>query len=322
MLDFFDGKRVLVTGGTGFIGSNLVEILTTKGAQVRVVSKNKQSLDWKIEPEIYVGDLKNIDFCKKSLKDIDFVFHLAAEGFTSIANQSLAAKNFTPNIIINSNIMSSCKEAGVSHFLFCSSLNVYETGLDVLSDEKPWTGHPYDAQKHFAWTKRVGELQTQAFHELGDFKASIVRVGAAYGQHDNFDPKFARVIPSLIIKAFSDSDKIEVWGSGDAQRSFVFAKDIAEAMCLCMAKHSMADAINVGSQESTSINDLVHMIKELTNTKKKIIFDKTKPEGIPKITITTQKAKEKIGWEATTSLREGLKETISWYCDHILRKSN
>ena len=114
--------------------------------------------------EVCKGDLKNMDFCKEIVKKTNYVFHLAAEGFTSIANPLEAAKNFTPNITMNSNIFSACSQSDVSHVLFASSLNVYDSGKDKLSDEEPWLNHPHPAQKYFAWSKRIGEMQLQAFH--------------------------------------------------------------------------------------------------------------------------------------------------------------
>ena len=313
MSQFFFKKHVLVTGGSGFIGSNLVDFLMKLGAKVHVATRGKRRSYWSNEPEIIYGDLSDKEFCLRALKDIDYVFHLAAEGFTSIANPSESAKNFILNILINSNIFYACQETKVSHLLFASSLNVYDSGLDILSDEEPWTNHPHPAQKYFAWTKRIGELQVQSLHELGKTKTSIVRIGGAYGTRDNFDPQTARVIPALINKAYNLNEKFVVWGTGEAQRSFVFVDDIVEAMCLCMEKNSKADPINIGSKEPTSIKDLVSLILKIVNSPHTPYFDKTKPEGIPKIVITTSKAKSILEWEAKTPLEMGLKKTISWY---------
>jgi GDP-L-fucose synthase len=319
---FFSGKNVLVTGGTGFIGSNLVDFLFDLGANVRVIARGNRKGIWNKTPEIMCGNLQEREFCNKAVKGIDYVFHLASEGFTSISNPSDSARNFTPNILINSNLLLSSKENGIKRFQFASSLNVYDSGLDILSDEKPWSNEPHPAQKYFAWTKRIGELQLRALHELGDFKGSIVRIGAAYGPRDNFDPLTARVIPSLIVKAHDANEKFVVWGTGNAQRSFVFVTDVVKAMCMCMEKYSEADPINIGSKESTSIKDLVMLIIQLSNSPKVPFFDNTKPEGIPKIVITTYKAKTKIDWEAETSLDEGLGNTISWYKKFMLKKVN
>lgn len=317
MSKFFKNKSILVTGGTGFIGSNLVDFLIKEGAEVKITSKNHNNVKYK-EIEVKKGDLKNMDFCKDIVKGVDYVFHLAAEGFTSIANPLETAKNFTPNITINSNIFSACSDSEVSHVLFASSLNVYDSGKEKLSDEEPWINHPHPAQKYFAWSKRLGEMQLQAFHDLGLFKGAIVRIGAAYGPKDNFDISSARVIPSLIVKAFTPKEKFIVWGSGNAQRSFVHVNDIVDAMCKCMEKYSKADPINIGSKESTSIKELANLIINITGSKKKPFFDESKPEGIPKITISTEKAKLKIGWESKINLREGLKNTILWYRENIL----
>ena len=268
---------------------------------------------WKIEPEVIYGDLKNYDFCEKAVTGMDYVFHLAAEGFTAIANPENSAKSFTPNILINSNIFLACKNSNVSHILFASSLNVYDADLNVLSDEQPWLSHPHNSQKFFGWTKRIAEMQAQTYHELNEFKVSIVRIGAVYGPKDNFNLENARVVPSLISKANHPKNDLVVWGSGNAQRSFVFVEDAVDAITRCMEEYSEADPVNIGSSRFTSIKELVTLIVKISNSAHIPKFDISKPEGILKTIITTEKAKSKIGWESQTSLEEGLKKTIEWY---------
>lgn len=319
MSDFFKNKHVLVTGGTGFIGSNLVNALNQHGAKVRIASrgthKNFRDLEY---DEFCKGNLENLNFCKDVVKNIDYVFHVAAQGFTSISDPKQSKHDFITNMLINSNILTACRDDVPTHFQFVSSVNVCDVGSTILTDEIPWKSHPHDAQKYFAWAKRMGELQLQSIHELGFIDGSIVRIGAAYGPKDNFDVKTARVIPSLISKIFDTSDTLEVWGSGNASRSFVYVDDIVESMLLCMEKYSEADPLNIGSSQSTSIADLVTIIHKLCNSSKKIIFDTSKLEGIPKITITTEKAKRESGWKSKIPLDEGLKNTIDWYKKNIL----
>ena len=320
MFDFFKNKHVLVTGGTGFIGSNLIYTLKQHGAKIRIASSGMRQIDWELEyDEFCKGNLINLNFCKEIVKDIDCVFHVAAQGFTSISDPNQSKYDFNTNMLINANMFNACRDGDPQYFQFVSSVNVCDAGSSILSDEIPWKSHPHDAQKYFAWTKRMGELQLQSIHELGFFKGSIVRIGAAYGPKDNFELKTARVIPSIISKIHDNSDALQVWGSGNALRSFVYIDDVVESMLLCMEKYSTSDPLNIGSSQSTSISDLVTIIHNLCKSSKKIIFDTSKPEGIPKITITTDKTKSKIGWSSKISLENGLSKTIEWYKKNILK---
>lgn len=308
----YKNKNVLVTGATGLIGSHIVSGLLKKDANIRITIHEKANF-FGSSVETITGDLKNYDFCEKAVTGMDYVFHLAAEGFTAIANPENSAKSFTPNILINSNIFLACKNSNVSHILFASSLNVYDADLNVLSDEQPWLSHPHNSQKFFGWTKRIAEMQAQTYHELNEFKVSIVRIGAVYGPKDNFNLENARVVPSLISKANHPKNDLVVWGSGNAQRSFVFVEDAVDAITRCMEEYSEADPVNIGSSRFTSIKELVTLIVKISNSAHIPKFDISKPEGILKTIITTEKAKSKIGWESQTSLEEGLKKTIEWY---------
>jgi GDP-L-fucose synthase len=310
---FFKDKRVLITGGTGFVGTNLSIYLKSIGCHVRIVSRGLTEKKCNFDFEQIKGDLSNLDDCKKVVKDIDYVFHLAASGFTSISNPSLAARTFNDNLLMNGNILRESLRAKVKSFLFASSGSVYPPNLDLLEEERAWDGNPHPSEWYFAWTKRMGELQCKSLYDEFGFPISICRIGAVYGPYDNFDPITARVVPALIRRVVSNENPLKVWGSGKAIRSFIYVNDVVECLCDSLESYAVADPLNVASPISTTIKELVLTITEVSNYKGQVDFDTSKPEGNPLKVMSHKKAFEKIAFQAKTSLKEGLAKTIQWY---------
>jgi GDP-L-fucose synthase len=215
-------------------------------------------------------------------------------------------------------MLDAAHKEGVERYLLTSSSAVYDGGSSVLDDTTPWRSDPHPSEFGFGWAKRMAELQARAYAGYYSMKIAIVRPSNPYGPRDNFSRERSHVIPSLIRRALAREYPFTVWGTGNAVRSFVYARDVAEAMLLALEHYAVGDPLNVASGERTSIADLTRLILELCGFEAAAIeFDPTKPEGHPGKSPTVSKAQEKIGFTARTGLRAGLTDTIHWYRQNV-----
>jgi len=313
----YKGKNVLVTGGTGLIGFHLVELLLEKGANVRtVVHFRRVPIEFR-DVEIVYGDLTKWGSCVEAIKGMDYVFHLAA--FVGGVGRNIAhpAGMFTPNVLMNTQMLEAARLEGVERYLYTSSACIYPGDVDFFVEERGWDGPPAQSNASYGWVKRMGELQAQAYFEEYGIKIAIVRPTNAYGPRDNFDLETSHVIPALIRKAVEKHDPFIVWGTGESTRDFIHAKDIARGMLLALERYPVADPINLATGRSIKIKELVHLILTLAGYKDaRVIFDKSKPTGQLRRSVSTVKAEERIDFVARIPLEEGLKETIDWYRLH------
>jgi GDP-L-fucose synthase len=311
--EFYRGKRVLVTGGLGFLGTHVTQHLLNSGAQVRVTT-HRQDVPRQKDFEIVKADLTNIDACRMAAKSMDCVFHLAAFGFGLGANQEIYSQLFSTNVLMNTSMLEACRHAGVERYLYTSSSSVYSGDLNVLDDEVPWTREPHRSEFSFGWGKRMAEIQARIYADSHGMKIAIVRPANPYGPHDDFHPTRAHVVPSLIVRAFKREKPFVVWGTGNVERSFIHADDVGRAMLLALEKHATCDPLNIASHEITKIGSIAKMILELSGYgDADLVFDTTKPEGHPRKYPAVRKAEEAIGFRAEIGIREGLEDTIEWY---------
>lgn len=241
-----DGVSVCVTGGTGMIGNYLTRELLGLGAKVRVLSLDiSNDFDHK-NIEVIKMDLRSRENCEKAFKNQEIVFHLAGIKGSPKMTATQPASFFTNTLLFNLNVMDAAYKAGVSQFLFTSSVGVYAPA-QLFEEDSVWKTFPSDNDKFAGYAKRMGELQAEAYEiEYGWKAVSIVRPANVYGAHDNFDERTGMVIPSLISRFASQENPIKVWGDGTAIRDFVFAKDVARAMIHVINKHFLLP-VNIGS---------------------------------------------------------------------------
>ncbi len=312
-MGFYTSKRVLVTGGTGFLGSHVVDALRRQSAAVRVVTRR----DGSIPPsgvEVVHADLADLQQCRSAARDADYVFHLAAVGGGLHANIKAQHVLFTANVLINTNMLEAAHQEGVERYLLTSSSAVYDGDAGVLDDSEPWRGDPHPSEFGFGWAKRVAEIQARTYADTCGMNIAVVRPSNPYGPGDNFDPEQSHVIPALIHRAQAGERPLSVWGTGKAVRSFIYAGDIAHAMLLALEHYAVCDPINIASGEQTSIADLARLVLELCGMDHSgLAFDATKPDGHPGKFPTVIKAQAMMGFVAHTPLRDGLEETIRWF---------
>ena len=311
----YSDKNILVTGGTGMIGSHLVELLLEKNANVRIVAHERE-----IPPEledkgldIVSGDLTEKKFVEESVKDMDYVFHLAAYTGGLGRTSTHPASTLTPNLIMDGNVLECAKNEGIERFLYASCTCVYPNDEKTLEEEDAWKGNPPEVHASYSWSKRMGERQAIAYHKEYGMNIAIVRPSNSYGPRDSDDLETAHALGSLIMKAINKMDPFVIWGDGNPIREYIYARDAAKGMLLAMENYCVGDPINLASGEFVSISELARKILKLTNISPEIKFDKEKPSGQKRRVLSNKKAKEKIGFVAETSLDTGIEETIKWY---------
>ncbi len=322
VLQHFTGKTALVTGGTGLIGRQVVDILCKAGARVKIVSLDKVKVAEEAE-HIY-GDLRNLDFCLDVTRNVDFVFHVA--GIKGSIDVTLAkpASFFVPLLMFNTNVLEACRVNGVKKVVYTSSIGAYASA-EVFKEGENLEGPPMDMFP--GWAKRMAELQVQAYKiQYGLTNFSIVRPCNVYGPGDNFDPNNAMVIPSLMYRIYHKDDPVVVWGDGSAIRDFAYSQDVAEGVILALhygTSGSKSGFVNLGSGRGYSVRELVetlHQFLDFNST-----FDVAKPSGFPKRVMEISLARQLIHYSPATSLLDGLKETWNWFInnqDEYLKKQN
>ncbi len=309
----FKNKKVLVAGGTGLVGQQLVPMLLKEGAKVFVASMDHKSLLPKGVSKFYQMNLMHLDNCIKVSKGIDIVFNLLGVTGSPKTNNEKPASFMMSNLYCAVNLLMGSQISGVKKYLYTSTYGVYSQS-PIMREDDVWKTFPSEHDKYAGWAKRIGELQVEAFKKEFNFESlHVVRPANIYGPFANFDPTNSMVVSSL-IKRFADQENpLNVWGDGSAVRDFVYSKDVAKAMIQVMKKNIQIP-INIGSGKGVSIKSLVNKILSCKNIKNKpqVVFDKSKPSGDKK-RILDVKLANKFGINCNTKLEIGLEETIDWY---------
>lgn len=316
MSEFYSGKRVLVTGGTGFVGTNFVESLVAAGAKVRVPVHNRQPAIRNSEVEYVSGNLENLDDCTCLCDGIDYVFHAAgavsAAGIT-VTNPMSA---ISTNLILTARILEAAMIKNVQRILiFSSGTTAYPLSDQPIREEEMWISEPPDVYFGYGWMRRYLELISRFAASKSDLGVALCRPTAVYGRFDDFDPVTSHVIPALIRRAVLKEDPFVVWGTGNEIRDFLHVSDLVRGCMLLLEKHAVCDAVNIGYGETTSIREIVEIIlKAAGHEQVEIQFDSSKPTTIPVRVVNTEKAKRLLGFSPEMSLADGLQDTLDWYC--------
>jgi len=319
VLRTFSGKNVVVTGGTGLIGRQIVDILCDAGACVKIVSLDEIKVDDRAEH--ILGDLTDYEFCRHITKGMDFVFHVAGIKGSIEVTKTKPASFFVPLLMFNTNMLEAARVNKAKKVVYTSSIGAYSSA-EVFKESQDPQGPPMDMFP--GWAKRMAELQVQAYkiqHGLDNF--SIVRPCNVYGPGDNFDPKNAMVIPTLMYRILCKEDPVLIWGDGTAIRDFAYSRDVAEGVILGLYHGTNSKFVNLGSGRGYSIKELVETLGSFLNFNYK--FDTTKPSGFPRRVMDISLAKELIDYNPSTSLEEGLKQTWDWFVknqDEYLKRKN
>lgn len=313
----FRAKNVLVTGGSGFVGVNLIKKLVSLGANIRSTTHRKAPLfsDKKIE---YVKcDLLAMDDCKKLVKDMDYVFMCAANTSGAAVIAATPLVHVTPNIIMNSQMLEAAYNEGVNKFVWLSSNAAYPpTGNRPIKEEEMFNADPYDVYFGAGWMKRYTEILCRMYSEKLSRKMAtvVLRPSNIYGPYDDFDFATSHMMAATIRKVVERQTPLEVWGTGDDIRDLIYIDDFIDALILSAEKINTYDPINIGLGKGYSVKEILKILFELENWKPaEIKFNTSKPSMIPVRLIDTEKAKKMLGFKAEIDVREGMKRTIAWY---------
>lgn len=303
----FKNKKVLVTGGAGMIGRELVELLLEEGANI-YVADIKQPEDMKEKVTFKRVDLREFSSCLDICEGMDYVFNLVGIKCSPKVAIHEPAKIMGPMMQFNANMLEAAMKQNVKWYLYTSTVGVYQPS-EILKEDDVWNTQPSKNDWFGGWAKRMGELHCEAYQrQYKEGKCSIVRPANVYGPHDNFDLDSAMVIPSLIRKAFSH-DKLEVWGDGSAIRDFVHARDVARGMIFAV-KNKITQPLNMGSGDEISIKRIAEAIAKIADVP--IVWDTSKPKGDPRRVFDMSRAAN-LGFTPEISIEKGIEETIDWY---------
>lgn len=313
---FWDGKRVIVTGGAGFLGSYVVEKLQSRGATEVFVPR---SADY---------DLRNITAIKQMLADgrPDIVIHVAARVGGIGANRDHPAEFFYDNLMMGVQLIHESWRLGVDKFVTIGTVCAYPKHTPVpFKEDDLWNGYPEETNAPYGLAKKALLVQGDAYRAQYGFNSIFLLPVNLYGPRDNFDLQTSHVVPALVRKCQDAKARglrrIEAWGDGSPTREFIYAEDAAEGILLATERYNGALPVNIGSGDEVRIKDLTEMIARLVGFEGEIVWDPTKPNGQPRRKLDTNRAREFFGFESQMPLEEGLRRTIAWYQEHCLAET-
>ncbi|MEA5086497.1 MAG: GDP-L-fucose synthase [Methanocorpusculum sp.] len=304
----WENKKILVTGGAGFLGSNVVKHLLASGAKQGNI----------IVPRSRDIDLRVWENCLSITKGVDLIIHLAASVGGIGYNMNNPGSLFYDNAIMGIQLMEAARQNNVGKFVAVGTICAYPKFTPIpFREEELWNGYPEETNAPYGLAKKMMLVQAQAYRQQYGFNAIYLLPVNLYGPGDNFNPDSSHVIPALIKKFIdakeSGSDRVEVWGTGAASREFLYVDDAARGIVRAAESYDKPDPVNLGAGMEITIRDLVDLIAELTGFEGEIMWDTSKPDGQPRRMLDVSVAEREFGFRAAVEFREGLKKTIEWY---------
>ena len=300
------GGRVVVTGGGGFLGTQVVSWLRGHGARDIVVPRKREL------------DLVDRQACRQAVQGADTVIHLAAKVGGIGFNRENPGELFFDNLMMGAQLMEEARLQGVKKFVAVGTVCAYPKFTPVpFQEEDLWNGYPEETNAPYGLAKKMLLVQAQAYRQQYGFNAIYLLPVNLYGPGDNFDPKSSHVIPALIRKIFAakhrNDDVVEVWGDGSASREFLYVDDAAEAIGLATERYDGAEPVNIGAGREITIKELVHTISGLIGFQGHVKWDTTKPNGQPRRSLDVSRAEGAFGFRSKTEFHDGLRRTIDWW---------
>ncbi len=308
MSGFWADRRVVVTGGRGFLGSYVVEALKAHGAEKVLVPTRDQY------------DLRDGAAVRQMYDDMrpDIVIHLAAVVGGIGANQERPGEFFYDNLMMGVQLLEAGRQRGIEKFVAIGTVCAYPKFTPVpFREDDLWSGYPEETNAAYGLAKKMLLVQGQAYRQQYGFHSIFLLPANLYGPRDNFDPRVSHVIPALIKKCLDARDagatEVVVWGDGTPTREFLYVEDAAEGIVLAAERYDKAEPVNLGASFEISIRELVALIAELTGYRGRVRWDTSRPNGQPRRKLDTSRAEKEFGFRAKVEFRDGLRRTVEWY---------
>lgn len=309
---YWDGKSVMVTGGSGFLGSHLVDELERRANDVGIFIPSSDEYDLREKAGIRQA-------FQKSKPDV--VIHLAATVGGIGANRDNPGTYFYDNAVMGIELIEQARQFGVEKFTILGTICSYPKHTPVpFSEEDLYAGYPEETNAPYGIAKKALLTQSRSYRKEFDFNSIYLMPVNLYGPRDDFDLETSHVIPAIIRKAIeareSGADSITAWGTGEPTREFLYVKDAADGILTATERFNKSDPVNLGSGMEISIRELIEQITDLVGFDGEVVWDTSKPDGQPRRKLDTTRAKNEFDWEATTEFTDGLTQTIEWYEEH------
>jgi len=308
----FNGKKILVTGGTGLVGRELVELLVKEGANVTSMSLDENNLDPDWGVTYLKSDLREVRNCYRACDGMDYVFHIAGVKGSPLVMKTYQNRVFRDFIMMNTNMIDAMNSVpSVQWGLYTSTVGTYGPARTFKEDDL-WTQNPSPNDWFAGWAKRMGEVQVDAYEkEHGTNKISIIKPVNIYGKFDNFNLDTSTLIPSLIRKVAEAKDTVEIWGDGSAARDIIHARDVARSAIFAV-ENKITEPLNVGNGKTYTIKKVIQTLIKASGKDLKITHDLSKPTG-DQYRVAIVDRLLGYGYKNSVSLEKGLKETYEWY---------
>ncbi len=312
-MNFFENKKIVVTGGSGFLGSNYIEGLLKKGANVKTNTHNRPlQVNAENLTVLENCDLTQLDHCIELIDGADYVIHSAG----NIAHPSTVATDIQisiQNINVLGNVLDACNKCSVKKFLDLNSSTGYPDRRLPITEEEFWKDEPYVSYFGYGWMRRYREKLMEHVSRFSKTEILLTRGTAIFGPYDNFNIKTCHVVPALINRVLSDENPFIAWGSPDVVRDFLYVEDVVNAALLVLEKGIPMRPYNVGMGKAITIGEILDVILKTTKKSPKIIWDNSKPTTIPFRMVSTERITNELGFYPEYTFEQGIEKTVEWY---------